>query len=281
MKLLEDKTTEEQLTSSAYRDLIQQLQRKGYRFAAFPEAKSLLAARRSFVLMRHDIDMDLEAALRMARMEAESAVRSTYFFLLRTEHYNLFSAEGTSAVRQILELGHHLGLHFDCSSYPGEFHVDELAKACDHEAAILEAWFGKPVSIVSFHRPDHRVLTGEPGLSAPRDHTYMPIYTQTMKYVADSTGRWRYGAPTKTEEFRRVLPLQILVHPVWWNDRETTPNQALSLLLDRKATRLRRSFEKNCTVFRSGSAQLDIQHPRRDDDQTRMPPRIGATSASG
>src|SRR5579884_2125901 len=107
----------EAFTYAGYRELLRDYAAAGYRFGAFAEAPARFEADAPpVVLMRHDIDFDLSAARRMAELEAEEGVRATYFFLLRTEHYNLLSRDGSSEVLRILELGHHLGLHFDCAA---------------------------------------------------------------------------------------------------------------------------------------------------------------------
>ena len=51
----------------AYVEMLSRFRDAGYRFAAFPQAERLLADNRRFVLLRHDVDMDLEKARRMAR----------------------------------------------------------------------------------------------------------------------------------------------------------------------------------------------------------------------
>lgn len=226
----------------------------GYRFAAFPQAERLLAEGRRFVLLRHDVDMDLERARQMARREADAGIAATYFFLVRTDHYNVFSGFGTESVREILGRGHHLGLHFDCAAYAGAG-VAGLRAGCSREAGLLEAWFHAPVAVVSYHRPNELVLSGHPGLSAPRPHTYMRLFSKTIQYLSDSTGRWRYEYPPESEAFSRGLPIQLLTHPVWYADVPQRPYQALVSILRDKAERLRRSFADNCLVMREGLAK--------------------------
>lgn len=194
--------------------------------------------------------MCLESALRMASIDSTLGVISTFFFLLRTEHYNLFSKDGTQIVERILEIGHCLGLHFDCSAYPPESTVDELASACAKEARILEELFGRAISIVSYHKPDQRVLTGDPRLSYPRQHTYMPLFMESAKYFSDSRGSWANGVPTNSDFFRKTVPLHLLVHPIWWNEYPSTPLNTLLEFRKRTLDRLDRSLTENCSVYR-------------------------------
>lgn len=239
-------------TLAAYRDLLQGLSRSGYRFAAFPEVKDLLESDAPFTVLRHDVDLSLEAALDLAKLESELGVRSTYFFLLRTTHYNLLSKEGSDIVGQILALGHSLGLHFDCEAYPDATSIPVLQAACAREAELLEQWFGQEVSIVSYHRPSQLVLSGSPDLSAPRPHTYMAPFTRDMTYLSDSQGRWRFGHPLETEAFRARRPLHLLVHPIWWGERALSPLDTLSQLVQERHGQFERSVASNCQPFRVG-----------------------------
>ena len=238
-------------THAAYADMVGDLLERGYQFSSFAEAETQLDVDRPFVLMRHDIDMSLQAALRMARQESDFGVQSTYFFLVRTDNYNVFSEDGSNTVREILDLGHHLGLHFDCASYPVGFATNDLARSCAQEVGMLEHWFSKPVSIVSYHRPDARVLTGDPAISAPLPHTYMGLFRDRIRYISDSGGRWVDGSPTTSVEFSRGLPLHILIHPVWWTEQPTSAYETLLQLVDQKTEYLERSIAQNCKVFRT------------------------------
>jgi UDP-N-acetylglucosamine 2-epimerase len=241
-------------TYARYRGMLEELRGGDYRFLSFPEAPAALNERQPFVLMRHDVDFDLRAALRLAEIEAEQGVRATYFFMIRTEHYQLFSREGTAAVRRILDLGHDLGLHFDCAAYPADADSDTLARAASLEAEMLENWFGREVSIVSYHRPSAQVLSGDPAVSTPLPHTYLPLFTERVCYFADSRGQWgTAGEPTESESFARKLPLHILTHPIWWKEQPTAPFEVLLQYADQKQEQLDESIDTNCTVYRARS----------------------------
>ncbi len=237
-------------THDAYRTLITTLGERNYVFSTFSQAEELLQYRRPFVLLRHDIDFDLECALKMAEIEASVSIQSTYFFMIRTEHYNVFSEAGTDLINRILALGHHLGLHFDCAAYPQNVTRQDLAKACQTEAMLLQNWFDRDVEIVSYHRPNAQVMTGDPKLSAPLPHTYMKMYTKEIQYCSDSQGVWRFGDPLSGEAYRQREPMHLLVHPIWWHDKAQTPLETLQQFCDTKSKHLTLSVAKNCKVYR-------------------------------
>lgn len=238
-------------TYEGYGSLLCAFHENGYQFSSFAEASEHLARRKRFVLMRHDIDFDLGKALRLAEVEAELGVSATYFFMLRTDHYNVLSRDGSEAVSRILALGHHLGLHFDCAAYPLDARTDDLAQACHREAGILQGWFDRPVSIVSYHRPNSRVLSGDPRLSAPLQHTYMPQFVQEICYRSDSRGTWSFGDPLQSSAFKHGLPLHVLVHPIWWHDLPATPCDTLERYVRRSSRALMQSVFKNCDIYRN------------------------------
>ena len=242
-----------QFTYREYASLVQDLKDSGYRFARFAEAADLLAARQSFVLMRHDVDMCLESALRLAEIESGLGITSTYFFILRTDHYNIFSKRGTEYVSQILALGHQLGLHFDPCAYdhrgPDTYFLREV---CSTECRLLENWFEHPISIVSYHRPSPFLLQGDPAITAPRHHTYMSLYTKDIKYFSDSGGEWRFGKPIESDAFRQGLPMQILIHPIWWTNNPLSAYDRLLSFVQKTKEALELSIAQNCRTYRIG-----------------------------
>lgn len=69
--------------------------REAYHFTTFQEGKkSINEACSPLLILRHDIDMELEAALKMALIESELGIHSTLFFMVSCPIYNVFSNNG-------------------------------------------------------------------------------------------------------------------------------------------------------------------------------------------
>ncbi|WP_448208560.1 hypothetical protein [Azospirillum sp. sgz302134] len=187
----------------------------GYRFAGFDELAQVRGLSTPACLLRHDCDNDLVAALRMARVEAEAGVHSTWFVMPRSALYNLFSPPNAAIVREILALGHRLALHFDELPFR-DATPEVLAAQVERERCWLAEEFGHPVCAVSFHQPSRRVLDNAIILACL--NTYDRKDMDGFHYLSDSNMNWREGCPGDLFRERRHPKLQLLVHPEWWTD---------------------------------------------------------------
>jgi len=233
----------------SYRSLLMSFLQAGYAFAEFQHADAEHRTGQPYVLLRHDIDMDLERARDMARIENSLDVRSTYFVLLRTEHYNLLSRQSTACMQEILSLGHSLGLHFDYAAYDDNIDEETLVQQVRREQALLGSWFEREVSIVSFHRPTPSIYSGSTRILHSLDHTYLPKYVDRIHYCSDSRGRFGHGHPLLSPAFASHQSMQLLIHPIWWGQRAASAIDELRLLADRRQQLFLQSLANNCTVF--------------------------------
>lgn len=125
-------------TYQAYRGLLSLLREGGYAFRDYHN----YADTSRCVVLRHDIDNSLSQAVRLAELEAEEGVRSTWFVLLRTDFYNPASRNGLEKLRRIQSLGHEIGLHFDEASYVPALPPDGVIQSIIKECGLLSALLG-------------------------------------------------------------------------------------------------------------------------------------------
>ena len=196
-----------------YRELIEDAQTGGYRFAFFdrpPAAGDLL--------LRHDVDLSLDAAVTLANVEAEAGASATYFLMTRSVFYNLASPEGERALVRLRELGHRVGLH------------------AVHPQLDLDDRFDP---VVAWHNPDPEFMR-EP-LDGAVNVMQSP-YFDPDHYRSDSNQHWRSGCPHEDLAARRYDWLQLLTHPeIWAYPGETMRETMLAMLAaerDRDLTRL-------------------------------------------
>ena len=116
-----------------YGALLDSVAAGGYRFASFDAEPEV-----GTVLLRHDVDLSLDAALQMARLEQRLGAVATYFLMTESVFYNLDSPVGERALKELRALGHRVGLH---AVYPN-FVRDERFDA-----------------VVAWHNPDPEYMT--------------------------------------------------------------------------------------------------------------------------
>ncbi len=238
-------------TYASYVELLKAFKNQGYQDVNFLE----FDPKKQHLALRHDVDVSLERALEMARLEASLEVKSTYFFLLRTEFYNLGSLSALQILKEILHLGHQIGLHFDVELYP-HLQLERLSRAIDSECETLEHYCGAPVHSVSFHRPVRELLGADVELKN-RVHTYAPRFFLEATYLSDSLERWPGGYPADHEAFKQKRAIQLLIHPIWWDSEFRTPVQKLNLFLEERKLFLDKELERNLQPYRFESKTWD------------------------
>ncbi len=212
---------------------------QGYKFIFFHELKKTAGQ----VILRHDIDFDTHFALQTARIEADFGIKATYFFLLRSHFYNIFSPQDFENVRLIKELGHTISIHFDPVLY------DDFHQGLQREVAVFQEYFGTAVEVISLHRPNDFFLNYDAPIMGI-EHTYQSVYFKDIKYFSDSTGVWRYGHPHDSAEFAANRSLHVLIHPVWWMMDGASNHEKLISYYNQRTEFLKSEFFNNCVPFR-------------------------------
>lgn len=133
----------------------------------------------------------MDRALKLAEIEANKGVKSTYFVLLTSDFYNPYSIAVKEKLKSIHSLGHEIGLHYDERSYPDAVgDVDRIIRNITYEGNVLADIIGDTVSTVSMHRPSKCILEADiriPGYV----NSYGNTFFHEFKYVSDSRRRWR------------------------------------------------------------------------------------------
>jgi hypothetical protein len=197
-------------TLEHYRELLRAAREGGYRWAGFDRAPAA-----GDVILRHDVDLSLDAALAVAEVEADEGAWSTWFLMTRSIFYNLASSEGVQALGRLRELGHRVAHH---AVYPD---VD------------LDGRFDP---VVAWHNPDPEFMQADiPGaVNVMRAPFFDPAH-----YRSDSNQHWRSGCPHEELARGAFDWVQILTHPeIWAYEGETMRESMESFLAaDREARR--------------------------------------------
>lgn len=166
-------------------------------------------------LLRHDIDADLFAAKEMANIEYKKGVNATYFLMLRSPIYNLFSRANDRMVREIVDMGHHIGLHFD-GAYLG---WDDIQTSIEKEAEMLASMLKRDVYAVSFHQPNQAVIDNKLKVNG-FVNTYDKEDMKDYFYLSDSNKIWKHY-PEDVFTVSNKSSVQLLIHPMWWLREES------------------------------------------------------------
>lgn len=199
--------------------ILDQARDAGYRITSFRDYDP--RAQRSLIL-RHDVDWTTDGVLDLARREHKRGATATFFVRVHAREYNPFEHRTYIILREVLALGHELGLHFECIDFPqltGEAEVAVFRR----EKAVLETVFGVPIETASQHRdiccygnPDYhyffdRHTKEEVGLLR---YAHDPAYMRGFKYLSDSNSVWKEGC--LCEHLGRHRRIQALLHVDWW-----------------------------------------------------------------
>ena len=196
-----------------YRELMMHL-KSHYAFYQF--AYSLKGESRPFIILRHDVDYCPEKALEIARIEAEElGISSTYFILHSSPHYTILDPEVIKIVRQIHELGHAIGFHYDCAPFNL---VGNPGLLLEQMIGMFESLTQIKVSCISCHNPD--VTAKDYFIDKYRYlNANSPTFKGDMAYISDSLGIWRGDALEKLLCLSESK-IQLLLHPcIWANER--------------------------------------------------------------
>jgi len=193
-----------------YRELLDAAKAGGYRFAGFDDEP-----RPGDVILRHDVDLSLDAALAMAEVEADAGAWSTWFLMTRSAFYNLASREGERAAARLRELGGRIAHH---AVWPD---VD------------LDSRFD---AVVAWHNPDPDYMRApiDGAINVMEERWFDP-----ETYRSDSNQHWRSGCPHDELARGDFEWLQLLTHPeIWAYDGATMGDTMRSFLDADRAARL-------------------------------------------
>lgn len=234
-----------QLSPEFYTQIISQYQQKGYEFKGFDTNYE----NESSIILRHDIDFCTAAAVEMAKLEHRLGVSGTYYALMTSQFYNVFTYAVRRDLSLIAELGHRIGLHFDASAYDACDDV-EIEKAVGQEVDILQTWLGLPVQSFSFHRPAPTFFNRD--RIAGLRHSYEKTFFSDWAYISDSGGGFFYDHPIENKAIESGRNVQLLTHPIWWVSPKTegsTPQLILEAYLANRKHSLAKELDRNCRAY--------------------------------
>jgi peptidoglycan/xylan/chitin deacetylase (PgdA/CDA1 family) len=206
------------ITIDTYRQMLRSIV-SSRRIITYPEVPN----HDDFILWRHDCDMSLNRALEIARIDQEFGVRSTFFIMVRSNFYNILEKTQTDIVREIVKLGHEIGLHFDASYHNSIDRVFNLEDSIIMDSKYLEDVAQVPLDVFSFHNPSSEILENDNLEYGGLINCYSKYLRQLTDYGSDSNGYWRHEPIPEILKDEDKKRLQILTHPEWWLQENFPP----------------------------------------------------------
>lgn len=200
-----------------YSNLIK-LYKKKYTFAIFHK----IPWQQKFVLWRHDCDFSLNRAFKLAQIESRHKIQATYFINIHCEFYNVYEKSQYNLIMKILEMGHQIGIHLDLDFYSIK-DEQQLNKALKKECEIFISLFGFIPKVFSFHNPTSVKSNFDKMKYAGLINCYAKKILKKIHYCSDSNGYWRFNNPADLLKNPSIKYIQILTHPVWWQDNALAP----------------------------------------------------------
>lgn len=225
-----------------------------YRAIFFDETQ--MATIENLVLLRHDIDYSISSALEIAEIENRYNLKSTFFVNIHSDFYNFFEKKNILLLKEILSLGHSIGIHFDANFWEVK-NEKYLKDRLEFEKIIIDKSLGITTNVFSFHNPDEFTLSFKSFKYAGLINTYSNKIMSDYKYCSDSNGYWRHEIMFDVAESLKFKKIHFLTHPGWWTKEDKFPrekivdqiNNRVSLILNDYDENLKRSKRKNLGGF--------------------------------
>ncbi|MFH1642775.1 MAG: hypothetical protein ABIC04_07820 [Nanoarchaeota archaeon] len=191
-----------------YLEILQLIKKQGYN--SIKVSETVKKQEGKIIVLRHDVDTSPKNALKTAVMEHKEGIISSYYVLLHSKLYNALSPDNIKIIKQIRDLGHEIGLHYDTSV----FHKENILSGVINDIKILELAINTTVKSVSQHNPSTSMLVKELGkhvIDSYNDN----LINGSYKYFSDSGYQWRHGCICKF--LGKFDKLHILIHPNSWS----------------------------------------------------------------
>ncbi|MFZ2489537.1 MAG: hypothetical protein WAZ19_15620 [Anaerolineae bacterium] len=242
-------------TLAAYRELLTALA------ARWRVGPVTLNAAPGSLLLRHDVDFSPALALRMAEVEAELGLRSTYFVALHLL-YNPHAPQHAAAIRRMAALGHALGLHYDGPIYDAAPDPAAQLALLQQHVAVLQDLAATQIGAIARHNPS--TATGsDPFAASPYLNAYDPALFGDTVYLSDSCRAWRDGGLSACWAEPTPQRIYLLVHPEVWLGEAGTARLAYLPWLQAQVMQEQATFFADVRAIWQGHAG-GVQHDRRE-----------------
>jgi hypothetical protein len=251
---------------SEYRKILKTI-KKSRKLMDYKEALSA----DEFIILRHDVEFSLERAIKIAEIECEMGVESSYFIQLTNNAYNALSIKNRKLISEMNNMGHKIGLHYHLGGI-----VDPL-KTRDgirDQIRIMSEICGITVDRFSIHRPVREVYYNAipiDGIINAYSEKFFTLLDESMpadeqelevKYIADSRHRWNYGYPDE-ETIKKYKKIQLLIHADNWTEQGLDALDNFEKLINENTANYIETLDRECKHFSGYKQKLEGKYKRQ------------------
>jgi len=244
-------------TIEDYSKLLKAFQ-KTHNYTLFSEYDDL-SDKENVILLRHDIDYSLKHAYKIAELEKNLGIKSTYFLLFSSPFYNILDDENIKLAKKITALGHEVGLHYDVNVIL-DGNKKNPYSLFNAKINLLSNLIEKPIKTIAMHNPS---VSGEDIFSGTDYiNVYHKKFVQDMAYFSDSCMAWRNNFVKHLEQNNFPQEMQLLIHPILWSEKELDRYEKLNAFLKSRITELERTTNLAKEMWKNHSGV--IEHDLRE-----------------
>jgi hypothetical protein len=187
---------------------------------------------KNYAFIRHDVDVSLERALIMARIEKKLGVKATYMIMPNSTLYHLENDDSRKILHELSTLDHEIGLHFNLhyAYLKKEPKLNEIESHVEYALEETENVTGFKIKSVSYHRPLNEWMGCAREEGSLKMCGRIDAYSKELMkwYMSDSKGRWKDGEPLPRLKNPEGALLHLLIHPIWWGETHMKAEERLS-----------------------------------------------------
>lgn len=233
-----------------YRAILKNIKNSG-KYMDYKEASEA----ESFIILRHDIEFSIDRARRMSLIENEEGISSTYFVQITSNAYNAFSQKNIRLLKDMIQDGHHIGLHYHLGKNVTYNHIkNEISE----QIKILSEFLEYDIDRFSMHRPTEESKYYEIQIEGIINAYSQEFFTHLekvdkdskpqVKYIADSKHRWNYGYPDE-DTIEKFPKIQLLVHPYSWDKLGRDAADTFCAIADEKERETLNDFDEETKIY--------------------------------
>ena len=226
-----------------YKKILKFIKSQKYTFINSIYWKKFYNSKKKIIILRHDIDFDLEFALIIARIENKLKVKSNFFFLINDEYYNIFSPQSEKIVKKIASFGHFIGLHID----PSRYDKINFNKNIKRDIKYFENFYNLKVNSYSFHKPT--IYNFSKIKIKCEYHSYNKNLLKKYEYISDSSMIFNYKLMNNL--VKQGKKIHLLIHPLWWTTNSNKINSKLNEVINKKIEGLNYIFHTYKILLKS------------------------------